>query len=145
MLGMAGCFVAYSFLAGCVVPPASFFPASVLNYTTFLHAVGVPVQVFRAACAVCAAFLVNGVLSVFSVESKTRLEDALQAARQAGENLEVRVLERTRELAQANELLKNEIAERTRLGAPSWPQRERSSSDSCSASQARIRRRIESR
>ncbi len=124
MLGMAGCFVAYSFLAGCVVPPASFFPASVLNYKTFIHAVGLPVQVFRAACAVSAAFLVNGVLSVFSVEFKTKLESALQSARQAGETLEVRVLERTHELAQANGLLQNEIAERARLEAEARKARE---------------------
>src|SRR5260370_23666336 len=124
MLGMAGCFVAYSFLAGCVVPPASFFPASVLNYKTFIHAVGLPVQVFRAACAVSAAFLVNGVLSVFSVEFKTKLESALQSARQAGETLEVRVFERTHELAQANGLLQNEISERARLEAEARKARE---------------------
>jgi signal transduction histidine kinase/CheY-like chemotaxis protein/HPt (histidine-containing phosphotransfer) domain-containing protein len=124
MLGMAGCFVVYSFLAGCVVPPASFFPASVLNYQTFIHAVGLPVQVFRAACAVSAAFLVNGVLSVFSVEFKAKLESALQSARRAGETLEVRVLERTRELAQANGLLQNEIAERGRLEAEARKARE---------------------
>jgi signal transduction histidine kinase/DNA-binding response OmpR family regulator len=124
MLGMAGCFGAYSFFAGCVVPQASFFPASVLNYTTFLHAVGVPVQVFRASCAVCAAFLINGVLSVFSVESKARLEGAYHVARQAGESLEARVLERTRELAQANGLLNDEITERTRLEAEARNARE---------------------
>jgi signal transduction histidine kinase/CheY-like chemotaxis protein len=124
MLGMAGCFGAYSFLAGCVVPQASFFPASVLNYTTFLHAVGVPVQVCRASCAVYAAFLINGVLSVFSVESKARLENAVHVARQAGESLEARVLERTRELAQTNGLLKVEITERTRLEAEARNARE---------------------
>jgi signal transduction histidine kinase/CheY-like chemotaxis protein len=124
MLGMAGCFAAYSFFAGCIVPQASFFPASVLNYTTFFHAVGVPVQVFRASCAVCAAFLINGVLSVFSVESKARLEGAYHVARQAGESLEARVLERTRELAQAIGLLNDEITERTRLEAEARNARE---------------------
>jgi HPt (histidine-containing phosphotransfer) domain-containing protein len=115
MLGMVCCFAAYSFLAGCVVPPASFFPASVLNYQTFIEAVGIPVQIFRAVCAVCAAFLVHGVLSIFTLEYKTKLEGALRDTRQARESLEVRVFERTRELAETNELLKNEIAERTRL------------------------------
>ena len=92
-----------------------FFPASVLNYKTFISTVGIPVQIFRAACAVWAAFLVNGVLSIFTVEYKTKLEGALRETRQARESLEVRVLERTRELAEANELLKIEITERTRL------------------------------
>jgi signal transduction histidine kinase/CheY-like chemotaxis protein len=115
MLGMAGCFAAYVFLAGLVVPPAVFFPASALNYRTFLEVMGVPVQVFRAACAVCIAFLVRGVLSIFTIEYQTTLEGALQNARQARESLEIRVLERTRELAEANELLKSEVAERTRV------------------------------
>jgi signal transduction histidine kinase/CheY-like chemotaxis protein len=117
MLGMAACFAVYSFLAGCVVPAASFFPASALNYTTFFQTIGIPVQIFRAGCAICAAFLVHGVLSIFTLESKTRLEDALLATSQAREGLEIRVTERTRELAEANELLKAEIAERTRLEA----------------------------
>ena len=124
MRGMAGCFAVYAFLAGCVVPPTSFFPASILNYATFIHAVGIPVQIFRAACAVCAAFLVHGVLSIFTLESKTRLEDALQAASSARASLEVRVLERTRELAESNELLKGEITERTRLEAEARKARE---------------------
>jgi signal transduction histidine kinase/CheY-like chemotaxis protein len=116
MLAMAGCFAVYAFLAGCVVPPAPFFPASVLNYATFIRVVGLPVQLFRAACAVYAAFLVHGVLSIFGFEPKTRLEGALQVAGLARDNLEARVVERTHELARANELLTSEIAERTRLG-----------------------------
>jgi signal transduction histidine kinase/CheY-like chemotaxis protein/HPt (histidine-containing phosphotransfer) domain-containing protein len=115
MLGMAGCFAAYAFFAGCVVPAAPFFPASVLNYPVFLHTVGLPVQIFRAACAVCAAALAHGVLSIFSLESKTRLQAALEATRQARENLEVRVQERTHELAEANYRLTGEIQERIRL------------------------------
>jgi signal transduction histidine kinase/CheY-like chemotaxis protein len=116
MLGMAVCFLVYAFLAGCIVPPAPFFPASALNYATFIHAVGLPVQVFRAGSAVCAAFLVHGVLSVFGFESKSRLEGALQVASLARESLEMRVAERTGELARTNELLTVEIAKRTRLG-----------------------------
>lgn len=37
----------YGFLTGTVVPDAPFFPANILNYDTFLAAMGVPVQVFR--------------------------------------------------------------------------------------------------
>ncbi len=124
MMGMACCFAAYSFLAGWVVPSASFFPASVLNYKTFIDVVGIPVQFFRAACAVCAAFLINGVLSVFTIEYKTKLQGALRDTRQAGESLEVRVVARTRELAEANELLKSEVAERKRLESEARDARE---------------------
>jgi diguanylate cyclase (GGDEF)-like protein len=105
MMGMAACLAVYAFVSGCVVPPASFFPASAFNYVTFIHVIGIPVQVFRALCAVCAAVLIHGVLSIFALESKTRLERALEATHQAREALEVRVLERTRELAQVNQTL----------------------------------------
>jgi signal transduction histidine kinase/DNA-binding response OmpR family regulator len=117
MLGMAVCFTAYAFLAGCVVPAATFFPANYLNYATFMQAVGVPVQLFRALCAVCAAAFIHGVLSIFSLESKSRLEAALRATTQARGSLEVRVEERTRDLELSNQLLKSEILERTRLEA----------------------------
>ena len=115
MLGMAGCFAAYAFLAGCVVPSANYFPASFLNYPAFTQTVGFPVQIFRSLCAVAVAFLAHGVLSIFSLESKTRLQDALHEARLARGSLEVRVEERTHDLELANRLLKSEIQERSRL------------------------------
>jgi His Kinase A (phospho-acceptor) domain len=117
MLGMAACFAAYAFFAGCVVPAATFFPANYLNYATFMQAVGVPAQIFRALCAISAAAWIHGVLSIFSLESKARLESALHATTQARGSLEVRVEERTRDLELSNQLLKNEILERTRLEA----------------------------
>ncbi len=124
MLSMAVCFGVYAFLAGCVVPAAGFPPASWLNYTSFIHAVGLPVQIFRAGCAIWAAIVVHGVLSVFSLESKTRLEAALEATRQSRENLEVRVTERTAELAEAIELLETEVQKRSRLEAEARKARE---------------------
>ena len=55
LMGMAAVFALYAFLAGLVVPSAPFFPASVLNYATFKDAVGIPVQLFRGACALLAS------------------------------------------------------------------------------------------
>jgi PAS domain S-box-containing protein len=46
----------YGLAAGCVVPPASFFPASVLNEDTFLAIAGFPVQLLRAPLVCAAAF-----------------------------------------------------------------------------------------
>ncbi len=41
----------YGPATGLIVPKAAFFPASVLNQEAFLSAVGVPIQLLRAACA----------------------------------------------------------------------------------------------
>jgi hypothetical protein len=56
LMGMAAVFALYAFFAGLVVPRAPFFPASVLNYAMFKDAVGIPVQLFRAACALLMAY-----------------------------------------------------------------------------------------
>lgn len=67
LIASAVTFVAYAFFAGVVTPPAPFLPASILNTETFQRSVGVPVVVFRAACAVALA----GLLSMaFAVESQ---------------------------------------------------------------------------
>ncbi len=66
----AATFLIYGVLAGIVVKKAGFFPASVLNYETFLSLVGMPVQVFRALCAVVAAGSIIYVLDVFRWETR---------------------------------------------------------------------------
>ncbi|MDR7483961.1 MAG: GAF domain-containing sensor histidine kinase [Armatimonadota bacterium] len=109
-------FAANAVMAGLVVPPAAFFPASVLNYDRFFAAVGVPPQLFRAGIAVLIAALVLRVLRVFEQEASRRLAaatearlaaqqqalDAVEAAREAAEHwsrtLEERVAARTQEL-----------------------------------------------
>lgn len=109
-------FVGNAVMAGLVVPPAPFFPASVLNYDRFLSVVGVPPQLFRAGIAVLIATLTLRVLRVFEQEAARRLAGAteariaaqqealaaVQAARAAAETwsrtLEERVAARTAEL-----------------------------------------------
>ena len=74
--GAAIAFGVYGILAGVIGPQASFFPASYFNQETFLDAVGVPIQIFRAACALAATYFIAGILDLFDVESKRRLERA---------------------------------------------------------------------
>jgi methyl-accepting chemotaxis protein len=88
LVGMVAVFALYAFFAGLVVPRASFFPASVFNYATFENAVGIPVQVFRAACALLAAYFITGILNIFNLESKSRLEKANAELSQTNEQLE---------------------------------------------------------
>jgi signal transduction histidine kinase/CheY-like chemotaxis protein len=101
--GMAVVFACYAVFAGLVVPGAAFFPASVLNYATFLGAVGVPIQIGRAACALASAYYVIGILNIFNLESQSRLERANAALSQTNEQLETRVRVRTVELAHARD------------------------------------------
>lgn len=65
--------VAYGVLAGIVVKRADFFPASVLNYDAFMAATGVPVQIFRALCAIVVACSTIHILGVFRWETQEAL------------------------------------------------------------------------
>jgi PAS domain S-box-containing protein len=69
----AATFVAYGVFAGLFVRKADFFPASILNYETFTSLTGLPVQIFRAICAVVAAWSIIRVLDVFRWESREAL------------------------------------------------------------------------
>jgi signal transduction histidine kinase/CheY-like chemotaxis protein len=117
MAAMAGCFVVYGVLAGLIVPPGRFFPASLVNYASFKLAVGAPIQLFRAICAVAVAFLIYPVLAMFSLETTDRLQAALATAIELRNGLEVKVWSRTKEIERANQQLTGEIAERARLEA----------------------------
>jgi len=52
LVAAAACFVAYAVFVGLIVPPAPFFPATHINQASFLHTVGLPVQLFCAVLAV---------------------------------------------------------------------------------------------
>lgn len=113
---MAWAFLANGVIAGLVVPPAMFAPASWLNYDTFLSVVGIPPQVFRAVLAGIIAVFGVRILRVFDVEYARQLHDAqegrlraqdqaLEVARRAADSavawnreLEEKVRERTEEL-----------------------------------------------
>ncbi|MBI2883084.1 MAG: hypothetical protein HY675_27970 [Chloroflexi bacterium] len=51
LIASAAAFGGYAIFAGLIVPPADFFPASLINAETFFAAVRIPVQAFRAALA----------------------------------------------------------------------------------------------
>ena len=101
--GTAVVFVVYAVLAGIIVPKANFPPARFINYTSFENMFGLPVQIFRAACSVLAAWFIVGILHAFSVVAYGELEKQVQ--------------ERTSDLAQVNETLLADIAVRKRVEA----------------------------
>lgn len=67
--------LAYSVLGGLIVTPHSEGLANILNTDVFLHYVGIPIQIFRAACAVALAILSVKSLDIYEFENKkTELE-----------------------------------------------------------------------
>jgi len=91
----AGSFVAYGVFAGLVVHPAGFFPANVINEQSFRDIFGIPVQLFRAACAVAVGAAMANVLRIFHFEGRDKLRAALASTRGLLE--EVRLLNRQNE------------------------------------------------
>ncbi|GAW93271.1 sensor histidine kinase [Calderihabitans maritimus] len=69
-------FAAYGFLTGLIVPKSNFFPASWLNYESFMAVTGLPVQFFRLICGIGISFCIIRILKIFDVESRKRIEEA---------------------------------------------------------------------
>ena len=101
MRWMSAIFIAYALLAGIVVPKASFPPALFVNYDSFQNMFGFPVQIFRAACSLAAAWFTLAILNAFSAASYGELDKKVQ--------------ERTFDLEKANEALLSDIAARKRV------------------------------
>jgi|GEM_PF-557980 len=61
-------FLSYGIFGGLIVPEGSFFPASVVNYNSFLLLTGVPVHIFRALSAVGISWSLWYILNIFNIE-----------------------------------------------------------------------------
>lgn len=84
LIGAALAFAWYGALQ-FVVPPAAFFPATVINTETFQAYTSIPVQLFRAIVGALAAFFILRVLRVFETEYTQRIERLNRARFQAQE------------------------------------------------------------
>ena len=69
--------VAYGILGGLFVPPGDFFPANRLNAGLFLSITGLPVQLFRALCAVGIAYGIVRILNIFTREIEEKIQSTL--------------------------------------------------------------------
>ncbi len=65
-------------IAGLIVPPGPFFPATILNYATFFRLFAIPPQILRALVAVVLTFFMARALRVFEKERRGQLRKALQ-------------------------------------------------------------------
>ena len=115
-LWAAASFALSAVVAGTVVPPAPYLPASVLNYATFSERLWFPPQILWAVSAAAIAYFVIRILSVFEIERQRQLQGAVAAREQAqaralaaqrrardaserwGQQLEEQVQQRSREL-----------------------------------------------
>lgn len=74
-IGASISFLALGVLEGLIVPKGNFFPANLVNTESFYAYFKIPVQVFRAICAIVATRSVAGILTIFDLETVNRLEE----------------------------------------------------------------------
>ncbi|OGS45949.1 MAG: hypothetical protein A2539_06445 [Elusimicrobia bacterium RIFOXYD2_FULL_34_15] len=65
-------FLVYGFLGGLVVPKANFFPADWFNMDLFFEVIHIPVQFFRAICAVIVSWVIIRMLKIFNWEMREK-------------------------------------------------------------------------
>jgi len=86
-------FLIYAALGGTVVPKGNFFPSNWLNTDSFFLAVKIPVQAFRAICAITATWAIGGMLTIFNWEIRNNLQKARDTLKQQLGESEARYME----------------------------------------------------
>ncbi len=84
---LAIAFFIYGILAGLIVPAGAFFPASVLNADAFQSLTGLPVQLFRALCAIVASYSISKILQLFKHETDFHLLKLSKALEESGDTV----------------------------------------------------------
>ncbi len=80
-------FLVYGVLSGLIVAKVNLFPSNYLNEDLFLSVVRIPVQVFRAACALVIALSIGKILRIFHVEVVDKLEADITQIKEAEDAL----------------------------------------------------------
>lgn len=107
---IAGFFIGiYGILSGIIASKADFFPASVINVTSFLNLFRIPIQVFRAICSIVLAWSVWNILFIFNWEIKDKLESNLKETLRAKEIAEVASRTKSRFLANMSHELRTPL------------------------------------
>lgn len=69
-------FIFYAFFAGIIVPPIDHFPGNLINDKWFFETFHIPVQIFRAICALAIAISSIKVLGIFRNELIEKLNES---------------------------------------------------------------------
>lgn len=71
-------FIFYGLFAGIAVSPVDYFPGNIINTVWFLETFGIPVQIFRALCALVITISSIKALQIFSDEANMKLSSSLR-------------------------------------------------------------------
>lgn len=71
-------FICYALLAGIAVSPTHYFPGNIINTVWFLDTFGIPVQFFRALCALVITICSIKALQIFSDETHLKMLQSLR-------------------------------------------------------------------
>ncbi|MFA5795464.1 MAG: ATP-binding protein [Candidatus Brocadiia bacterium] len=77
----------YGLIGGLIVPKGDFFPANWINTDSFILLTGIPVQVFRAGCAVAIAWAMMRILAIFNWEITDKIQHTLETQERVNEGI----------------------------------------------------------
>jgi diguanylate cyclase (GGDEF)-like protein/PAS domain S-box-containing protein len=90
---LAGAFFLYGIFAGLIVPAGTFFPSSVVNGKSFEAFTTLPIELFRALCAIAASYAITQILRVFKHQTDFHLLRLSKALEESGDTVVITDLE----------------------------------------------------
>ena len=90
---LASTFFLYGIFAGLIVPTGSFFPSSVVNKDSFEALTALPIELFRALCAIVASYAITQILRVFKYQTDFHLLRLSKALEESGDTVVITDLE----------------------------------------------------
>jgi diguanylate cyclase (GGDEF)-like protein len=82
-LGASISFFIYAVLGGLIVNKGQYFPSTWINSESFQAIIKIPVQLFRAVCALIAGWSTIGLLRIFNLEIINELNDEITKRKQS--------------------------------------------------------------
>ncbi|HZF70662.1 sensor domain-containing diguanylate cyclase [Sulfuricurvum sp.] len=84
---LASTFFLYGIFAGLIVPTGTFFPSSVINAESFEAFTSLPVELFRALCAMLASYAITQILREFKRQTDFHLLRLSKALEESGDTV----------------------------------------------------------
>jgi len=90
---LASTFFLYGIFAGLIVPTGGFFPSSIVNGASFEAFTTLPVELFRALCAIVASYAITQILRVFKHQTDFHLLRLSKALEESGDTVVITDIE----------------------------------------------------